>query len=164
MRGYRTEVFERFSIQTAPPAAPASTGDGRIAFDASARIGPGALYAWIYPSFMLNRYGPCLDTNYVVPLGPDRCEVRYEFFFEEGAGSAEEFVAESIEQSAVTQREDIAICESVQLGLSSSGYDRGRYAPQVEIGEHHFHRLLAESYRQALTASPASAPLRAPAR
>ena len=117
MRGYRTEVFERFSIQTAPPA---SRQDGRIAFDASARIGPGAIYAWIFPSFMLNRYGPCLDTNYVVPLGPDRCEVRYEFFFEEaGRPDAERFVAESIEQSAVTQREDIAICESSSSGTGA---------------------------------------------
>jgi choline monooxygenase len=148
MRGYRTELFGHFSIQSAPPAARA---DGRIAFDPTERIGEGAIYAWIWPNFMLNRYGPCLDTNHVVPLGPDRCEVRYEFFFEEGAGvDAASFIAESIEQSAVTQREDIAICESVQLGLRSKGYDRGRYAPQVEIGEHHFHCLLAESYRRAL--------------
>ncbi len=104
---------------------------------------------------MLNRYGPCLDTNYVIPDGADRCEVHYEFFFAETAGAhAREFVAESIEQSAVTQREDIAICESVQLGLRSRGYERGRYAPQVEMGEHHFHRLLASSLRAGLDPDP----------
>jgi choline monooxygenase len=140
MSGYRTELFENYSIQSAPPASRAGE-----------RIGQGALYARIWPNFMLNRYGPCLDTNYVVPLGPERCEVRYEFFFEERDGEeARRFIAQSIEQSAVTQREDIAICESVQLGLGSRGYDRGRYAPQVETGEHHFHRLLAGSYRSAL--------------
>ena len=69
----------------------------------------------------------------------------YEFFFQEDGGpEARAFIDASIEQSAVTQREDIAICESVQRGLHSSSYDRGRYAPQVEVGEYHFHRLLAE--------------------
>jgi choline monooxygenase len=141
-------------VQTVEPAA---TADGRTQIDPSVRIGPGAIYAWIYPNFMLNRYGPCLDTNYVVPLGPDRCRVDYEFFFlgnGDGDGDGDEearrFVEQSIEQSAVTQREDIAICESVQLGLGSRHYDTGRYAPRVEIGEHHFHRLLAADLRRAL--------------
>ena len=109
---------------------------------------------------MFNRYGPCLDTNLVVPLGPDRCEVRYEFFFLDAEGeSAERFLEESVAQSEVTQREDIAICESVQRGLASTSYDTGRYAPKVEIGEHHFHRLLAASLASTLatTESPPDA-------
>jgi len=149
MQSYRTELFEEFSIQTSDPAG---SQDDRVAFDAGARIGDAAHYAWIYPNFMLNRYGPCLDTNYVVPVGPDACRVDYEFYFLETDGTdADAFIRESIEQSAVTQREDIAICESVQVGLHSTSYERGRYAPRVEIGEHHFHRLLAAQYRHALS-------------
>ena len=146
MSTYRTEVFERSSIQSSHPAR---AKDERIDYDARERIGAGAIYAWLWPNFTLNRYGPCLDTNYVEPVAPDRCRVVYEFFFDPSTPNAEDFVAESIEQSAVTQREDIAICESVQRGLASSGYDRGRYAPQVEVGEHHFHRLLAGALRAA---------------
>jgi len=150
MQSYRTEVFEDFSIQS---SSAARARDERIAYDAAERIGGGAHYAWVYPNFMLNRYGPCLDTNYVEPLGPDRCRVLYEFFFLDAEGvDARRFIAESIEQSAVTQREDIAICESVQVGLRSGSYDRGRYAPRVEIGEHHFHRLLARDLRAGLAA------------
>jgi choline monooxygenase len=146
MSSYRTELFERFSIQSSGAARDA---DDRIDFDASVRIGAGAIYAWIHPSFMINRYGPCLDTNHVVPLGPDRCRVVYEFFVD-ADNESEQLLRDSIAQSAVTQREDIEICESVQRGLGSSSYDRGRYAPRVEMGEHHFHRLLAEDYRRAL--------------
>ena len=147
MQSYRTELFDECSIQSSSP------GRGE-----NARIGGGALYAWIYPNFMLNRYGPCLDTNWVLPLGPDRCQVLYDFFFTEpDAPGARAFIEESIEQSAVTQREDVAICESVQLGLRSRGYDRGRYAPRVEMGEHHFHRLLAASYRAGLRATGGAA-------
>jgi choline monooxygenase len=149
MNSYRTELYERYSIQTCAPAVEA---DERIEYDAVARIGDRAIYAWIYPNFMLNRYGSCLDSNYVVPLGPGRCEVHYDFFFLETEGSeACGFIEESIEQAELTQREDIAICESVQIGLGSDSYDRGRYAPKVEIGEHHFHRLLAADYRRAVS-------------
>ena len=131
-------------------SAPAAGPDERLDYDSGARIGARAVYAWVWPNWMLNRYGPCLDTNLVVPLGPDRCQVHYEFFFldVEGVDNAS-FITESIEQSAVTQREDIAICESVQIGLRSSGYERGRYAPRVETGEHHFHRLLAAGLTNA---------------
>jgi hypothetical protein len=38
----------------------------------------------------------------------------------------------------------------VQVGLHSRSYDVGRYAPRVEIGEHHFHRLLAADLRAAV--------------
>jgi len=148
MASYRTEIFEGYSIQSSRPAV---ASDGSIDFEASARIGEEALYVWLFPNFMLNRYGPCLDTNRVIPLGPDRCRILYEFFFLETEGEdAQSFIQASIEQAAVTQREDIAICESVQLGLSSKGYDRGRYAPRVEMGEHHFHRMLAAGLRREL--------------
>lgn len=144
---YRTECFERASIQSSAPGP----GVGRTA--------GGALYAWIHPGFMINRYGDCLDTNRVVPLGPERCRVDYDFFFRacEGAAAASD-IERSVAQSAVTQREDIAICESVQVGLRSRHYDRGRYAPRLEVGELRFHRLLAADYRRHLRAGrPAGA-------
>jgi len=149
MASYRTELFEACSIQTSQPR---NATDDRIDFDAEKRIGSEALYLWLFPNFMINRYGPCMDTNLVVPRGPDRCEVIYDFFFMQHEGpQALQFIEESVKQSAVTQREDIAICESVQVGLRSSSYDRGRYAPRVEMGEHHFHCLLAERLGKYLT-------------
>lgn len=148
MSSYRTELFDTCSIQS---CAPARGEDSRIAYPPTSRIGERAIYAWLYPAFMINRYGPCMDTNLVIPLGVDRCRVEYEFYFERTEGDeAERFIAASMAQSDVTQREDIAICESVQRGLGSSRYDRGRYAPTVEQGEHHFHRLLAADYSRAL--------------
>ncbi|MEX1367569.1 MAG: SRPBCC family protein [Nannocystaceae bacterium] len=147
MASYRTQTFGEFSVQTSGPAR----GDGRTLVDPEQRIGAGALYAWVYPNVMINRYGPCMDVNHVVPLGPERCRVDYEFYFDEAQGvDARAFMEQSIEQAAVTQREDVEICESVQRGLGSRSYDRGRYAPRVEHGEHHFHRLLATDLRRAV--------------
>jgi choline monooxygenase len=148
MASYRTELFHRYSIQSSGAGAP---GDPRTEVRADQRIGDGAIYAWLFPNFMINRYGPCMDSNWVIPLGPDRCQVIYEFYFEEAEGpAADEFIARSREQADITQREDIAISESVQLGLASSHYDQGRYAPRVEVGEHHFHQLLHHAYREHL--------------
>lgn len=132
--GYRTEIHERFSVQLC------SAGEG-----ATDRIGGGAVYAWLYPNFMLNRYGPILDTNWVIPLGVDRCFTVFDYFFENPDDT--NFIEKSLADSHQVQQEDIDICESVQKGLSSSAYDVGRYAPTVEMGELHFHRLLAGALR-----------------
>ena len=35
----------------------------------SARVGSSALFIYMYPSLMVNRYGPWMDTNMVVPTG-----------------------------------------------------------------------------------------------
>ena len=148
MKSYRTEVFETFSIQTSA-AAPEHHAD--LARSGEDRIGDGAIYAWLFPNFMINRYGPCLDSNLVIPLGVDRCRVVYEFYFDESVANARQFVDDSIAQADLTQAEDIEICESVQVGLGSPAYDRGRYAPRVEIGEYHFHRLLARAFAERAT-------------
>lgn len=138
MSSYRTELGGAWSVQTAGPG------------DVAERIGAGATYVFRYPSLMLNRYGPVLDTNVVIPQGPDRCRVLFDFWFESAAAADEAFVARSLAQSHTTQLEDIEISESVQVGTESPAFSRGRYAPRFEIAIHHFHRLLAEDLRSAL--------------
>lgn len=138
---YVTELFERVSIQScrSPEQAPAASGG-----DFAERIGSEALYAFIYPNFMINRYGPILDTNWVVPLGPGSTRVVFDFFFKDSEGpEAEAFIERSIAASHRVQEEDVQICESVQKGLGSPAYDRGIYAPAIEMAAYHFHRLLA---------------------
>jgi choline monooxygenase len=129
---YRTECFEQHSLQICPPARAAAQGE---------RIGKGALYAWIWPNLMLNRYGSVLDVQWVRPLAADHCEVIYDWWFTgEGGHSAEQ----SLAASERVQREDIEISESVQRGLATGSYDQGLYA-QPEVGMHHFHRMLAQA-------------------
>jgi len=149
MGGYVTEVFDTWSLQSSPASARADA-DAGLAISPAERIGGGALYAWVHPNLMINRYGPALDTNLVLPIGPERCQVIFDFWFDPAVAEDADFVAATVAQSDVTQREDIDVSERVQHGLSSPGYDRGPYAPQVEIGVHHFHRLLAADLRAAL--------------
>ena len=143
MGEYRTDLFERFNVQSCPSAGDAQF-HGR---DFRARIGAGAIYAWIHPNLMLNRYGRILDTNWVVPLAVDRCEVVFDYWFVETEGEdARRFIEASLDASDDVQQEDVAICESVQRGVSSRSYDTGRYA-RTETGMYQFHRLLAEDMR-----------------
>ena len=140
--GYRTELAGHVSLQICPDRADQEDGA-----DLGERLGGGAVYSFLHPNFMLNRYGPILDTNWVVPLGPSRTLIVFDYFFKKDSAQ-EEFVARSLAASDQVQQEDISICESVQRGLASSAYDRGRYAPGVEVAAHRFHCLLAEQLRR----------------
>jgi len=53
------------------------------------------------------------------------------------------------EFSDEVQQEEIGLCESVQRGLRSATYDRGRYSVRRENGVHHFHTLLSEFLERA---------------
>jgi choline monooxygenase len=135
---YRTEIDGRVSLQLC--GSPDGGSEG-VAGDFSERIGEGAVYAFVYPNFMINRYGPIMDTNLVLPLGHDRTRVVFDYYFEPEC--SDEFIARSLAASDKVQEEDVDVCESVQRGLGSSAYDRGRYAPRVEQAAYHFHGLLA---------------------
>jgi choline monooxygenase len=142
---YTIENFERSCLQASPIER---GGDARTAAVRKGR----ALYYWIYPNLMLNWYEGHLDTNRVVPLGIDRTQVVFEFFFARDATAADN--QQSIAVSERIQDEDVAICESVQRGLGSRAYRAGRLSVRREAGEHLFHRLLARDLRAGL-AGPA---------
>jgi choline monooxygenase len=144
---YRTRLFSNWSVQTVDGTK--SAAESKPSVDFAERIGSGATYVWIHPNIMLNRYGPILDTNLLLPLDENRTLVVIDYFFDPAVCADEDFVARSIAASHLVQEEDIMICESVQRGLESASYEKGRYAPSVEQGELHFHRLLATSYRNA---------------
>lgn len=162
---YRIEVRERYSIQSAA-GKDAGTGVGAAA-ESSDRLGASALYGFVYPNVMLNRYGAWLDTNTVYPTGPRTCVVVFDYFVDpqhlqhsiaRGTGETEEqYIARCMASSDVVQREDMALCESVQSGLNSSAYDTGRYAPAFEHPMHQFHRLLHANYSAAIAAATGAA-------
>lgn len=141
---YTIDCIERWCLQSSPVDA-----GGADAMTASVREGR-AHYYWIYPNLMLNWYQGYLDTNLVRPLGVDRVEVIFDFYFADVSDAARDHNQRSIEVSRRIQDEDQAICESVQRGLRSRAYQAGRLSARREAGEHLFHRLLARDLRRAL--------------
>jgi len=66
------------------------------------------------------------------------------FFHDADLEPVRERIRRAVAFSDEVQREDIFLCESVQRGLRSATYDRGRYSVKRENGVHHFHSLLNE--------------------
>lgn len=111
-----------------------------------ARVGDQADYAWAYPNFMLDRYGPWLNTIHVIPTDIHQCITTIDYYFE-GAPDPD-FLDTSLTQSDQVQQEDIEICKMVQTGLSSGVYDQGIYAPRFEGSMYQFHQYLFDDLRR----------------
>lgn len=136
---YRTELFPCANLQLGVASG------GEDAFDIpegwpdhGTRV--AAFYFWLFPNTMINVYPWGISVNVVKPLAPDRTKVSFLSYvwdasrLDAGAGSGLDRV----------EREDEAVVESVQRGVRSRLYARGRYSVARESGVHHFHRLLAE--------------------
>ena len=134
---YTIENGERFCLQSSPMVA-----EGAEARTGAVRTGDRALYLWIYPNFMINCYAGAMDTNLVIPRGPDRTDVVFDYYFADVSANARARNLTSIAVSEQIQDEDVAICASVQRGLSSRAYTAGRLSVRREAGEHLFHQLL----------------------
>lgn len=144
---YKTECFDSTSLQTSPMRAPDEHADGSAS---AVRGGEMASYGWVFPNFMINVYSGAMDTNVVLPLGPERCSVSIDFYVSHRGGDvAQSFSAESVDVGHKIQLEDVGVCEDVQRGLASRSYDTGRYSLRREVAVHHFHRLLAKHLRAA---------------
>jgi choline monooxygenase len=137
---YTTELGEWTVLQLGDAA------EGETAFDPPAGAADhgrriAAYYWWLYPNTMLNLYPWGVSVNVVRPLGVARTRVSFMSYvwdankLERGAGASLDRV----------EREDEVIVESVQRGVRSRLYERGRYSPKREQGVHHFHRLLARA-------------------
>jgi choline monooxygenase len=98
----------------------------------------GAYYFFLFPSTMINLYPWGLSLNVVEARGHSETRVRFLSFvrdrqrIERGAGAGLHQV----------EMEDEAVVVSVQRGVRSRLYDRGRYSPSREIAVHHFHGLV----------------------
>lgn len=104
-----------------------------------------AWYQWLFPGLMLNVYPWGISLNAVQPLGPTRTRVRFRSYVWPGC-VVDDLAAKRLHQ---TEMEDEAVVLSVQRGLSSRHYHRGRYAPSQEAGVHHFHRQWLAAMRAA---------------
>ena len=99
----------------------------------------GAFYFWLFPNLMLNFYPWGLSLNVVRPMGVDRTIVSFQTWIRDEGLRAGGLGADLHR----VEMEDEEVVESVQRGVSSRLYDRGRYSPRREVGTHHFHTLLA---------------------
>jgi choline monooxygenase len=147
-RAYRTETFDQYSLQHSPLRDGAGVyGDGE------------AFYYFVFPNTMLNIMPGRIQVNSVVPApgsGPGQasagaCKVIFDYLYEDATSEEAGWrISEDVAFSNMVQAEDADICEHVQRGLASRGYDRGRFSPECEEGVYHFQGLLKAAYGRAL--------------
>jgi choline monooxygenase len=140
---YHTDVTNWWSLQYAPlqdkPSAYSTKPGGR------------AEYFFVNPNMMFNILPGRCQINSVVPVGPDQCDIVFDYYYEDAATcgdtrSLEVRLKDDLEFSDVVQKQDIDICEAVQRGMNSGAYEYGRYSVLEEKALHHFH----DFYRKAL--------------
>ena len=102
------------------------------------------LTIWAYPG------EPNISTLIMISDGPDRTLENLDWFTPGGTVTPQ-IEAAMVYMNETLQPEDIALCESVQRGLKSKGYNQGRFVidpahPELsEHGVHHFQRMVAEA-------------------
>jgi choline monooxygenase len=131
------------------------------AYDVSAASVRTHAVWWLWPNTCLLRYpgrGNFMVFQ-VVPAGPGRTLETWDFYLEDADLTAAEVEAVRYVDE-VLQPQDIAIVESVQRGMATPAYQRGRIVHDPssglsEHGVHHFHGLLIDAYRSLVTGSGA---------
>lgn len=147
-RAYVTETYPHYSLQYSP----FRSGDNVYG------IADGeAYYYFIFPNIMLNILPGRLQVNCVLPVDHEHCRVLFDYYYDDiSSPEAQQRIADDITFSDAVQQEDIEICEYVQRGLRSRGYDRGRFSVECEEGVYHFQCLLKETYKNALATATES--------
>lgn len=136
--------------------ARADAEEGNNAYDMTGASVKDHAVWYLWPNIALLRYpgeGNMMVIN-IVPIDEETTFETYDFFFlgsepTEGQWEAIKYVDE------VLQREDIDLVESVQRGMNTPAFDKGRYmvdpegGGMSEHGVHHFHQLLLAAYDRA---------------
>ena len=102
------------------------------------------LTIWAYPG------DPNLSILQMIPDGPEKT-VEYQDWFIPGGKPSPQLKEAMDYQKDVLQPEDISLCESVQRGLKSKGYNQGRFIVDRDLSElsehavHHFQHMVVQA-------------------
>jgi choline monooxygenase len=149
MKSYRSEVHGIYSSHISNAAN--STDNSAYSFEkGDVDFGFAGWYLW--PNLTLWAYpGEAnLSVLQMIPDGAGRT-IEYQDWFVPGGKVSAQLQEAMDYQKDTLQPEDIGLCESVQRGLKSNGYNQGRFVVDEDRSElsehavHHFQRLVAEA-------------------
>ena len=110
------------------------------------------LTIWVYPG------ESNISTLQMIPDGPVNT-IEYQDWFIQTPVPSKEMSDAMKYQKDVLQPEDVSLCESVQKGLHSKGYNQGRFVIDKELTElsehavHHFQKLYIDAIGAPITDS-----------
>jgi len=149
MNSYRTITHKRYSAQCA--AAPRTTRSKAFEFEVG-DVDFGYAGCFVWPNFTIWIYPgePNLSVLQMNPDKPETC-IEYQDWFTPGGAVTKQLADAIAYQKDVLQPEDIGLCESVQRGLNSLGYNQGRFIVDEDLTElsehavHHFQTMVARA-------------------
>ena len=134
-KSYSTEIFDNFSLQWCHINAESSPYKKT---DSASK----AYYFTLFPNILFNIAPGRFQTNIIEPINASSCNVYFDYYFEneEDLNSIQKDISFSDE----IQNEDINICERIQIGLESDGFDYGVFSKKYETGVSHFQSYVEE--------------------
>ena len=103
-------------------------------------------WAFLFPTLALNIYPTGMNVERIIPRGPERTDVVFDYFFTDAADP--EAVA-SMASSNELMAEDARIVEMVQANLAGGRYERGVLSPRHEDGLVSFQALVRAAVEPA---------------
>jgi len=121
--------------------------DGMVRMTAPQKEGAfyGGKWMWMWPSWTLSTFPGGMNTSRINPLGPDRTELVYHFYFADTTAGTAEARRRTIEGNAAIVREDFGICEHTQRNYASGAYSPGPLSPRHEASVAYFQRRVGAS-------------------
>ncbi len=142
LKSYRSKLHGNYSSHISNAAK--STDSAAYKFETGdVDFGFAGWYLWPNLTIMTYPGEPNLSTLQMIPAGPGRTIEHQDWFLPAKKPSKQ--LKESMQYSKnVLQPEDIGLCESVQRGLRSHGYNQGRFvidSERSELSEHAVHHF-----------------------
>lgn len=149
MDTYRTITHKRYSSQCA--AAPVSNNNAAYSFE-TGDVEFGYAGFFVYPNMTIWLY-PGEANMSILQMNPSAPEktLEYQDWFTPGGVLSPQLKEAADYQKDILQPEDIDLCESVQQGLHSKGYNQGRFIvdrDKTELSEHavhHFQKMVVDA-------------------
>ncbi len=149
MESYRSEVKGIYSSHISSAAK--STENSAYKFK-TGDVDFGYAGWFLWPNLTIWAY-PGEANLSVLQMNPSENNRTVEFqdWFTRSAEPSEQLRDAMVYQKDVLQPEDISLCEKVQKGLQSKGYNQGRFVVDKEMSElsehavHHFQKMVADA-------------------
>lgn len=128
--GFETRVRESMIRMTAPQKAGSFYG---------------GKWMWMWPSWTLSTFPGGMNTSRINPLGPERTELVYHFYFADCSEAGAEARQQTIEGNCAIVEEDFGICEDTQRNYASGAYSPGPLSPRHEPAVAYFQQRVQAS-------------------
>ena len=106
-------------------------------------------WLWMWPNWTLSFFNGGMNTSRINPLGVDRTELIYDFYFADVSDAAGDARQETIENNMAVIEQDFDICIHTHQNYLSGGYQPGPLSPRHEKGVHLFQELVKQHIGKA---------------